>query len=69
MGAPVAKAHPAELVLAVEALHVVAAPVLLDADVAFRAVLSQHRASKDNEVNRKRIIPNAHNKLRWNYIR
>jgi hypothetical protein len=54
MGAPVTKAHPAELVLAVEALHVVTAPVLLDADVAFRAVLSQHRASKDDEVNRKK---------------
>lgn len=35
---PVADAHPAEIVLTVEALHVIAAAVLLDADVAFRAV-------------------------------
>ena len=39
MGAPVPQTHPAELVLAVEALHVVAPAVLLNADVAFRAVL------------------------------
>jgi len=39
VGAPVPQTHPAELVLAVEALHVVAPPVLLNADVAFRAVL------------------------------
>ena len=39
MGAPVSQAHPAELVLAVEALHVVAAAVLLNADVALGTVL------------------------------
>ena len=36
---PVAETHPAEVVLTVEALHVVAASVLLDADVALGAVL------------------------------
>jgi hypothetical protein len=35
---PVAEAHPAEVVLAVVALHVVAAAVLLDADAALRAL-------------------------------
>ena len=36
---PVSKTHPAEVVFTVEALHVVAAAVLLDADVALGAVL------------------------------
>lgn len=39
MGAPIPEAHPAELVLAVEALHVVAPPVLFDANVTLGAVL------------------------------
>lgn len=38
VGFPVAQAHPAEVVFAVVALHVVAAAVLLDTDVAFGAV-------------------------------
>lgn len=37
---PVAHAHPAKVVLAVEALHVIAAAVLLNADVALRTVFS-----------------------------
>ena len=41
MGLPVAEAHPAEVVLAVEALHVVAAAVLLDADAALWALKKQ----------------------------
>lgn len=42
MGLPGAQTHPAELRLAVlvPTDHVVAAPVLLDGDVAFRAFLS-----------------------------
>lgn len=36
---PIAEAHPAEVVLAVEALHVVTAAVLFDANVTLRAVL------------------------------
>ena len=43
MGLPVAEAHPAEVVLAVEALHVVAAAVLLDADAALRALKKQEK--------------------------
>ena len=35
---PVSKAHPAEVVLAVVALHVVAAAVFLDADAALRTL-------------------------------
>ena len=35
---PVTKAHPAEVVFAVVALHVIAATVLLDADAAFRTL-------------------------------
>jgi hypothetical protein len=35
---PVAEAHPTEVVLAVEALHVVAPAVLLDADAALGAL-------------------------------
>jgi hypothetical protein len=42
VGFPVAEAHPAEVVLAVEALHVVAAAVLLDADAALRALQFVH---------------------------
>ena len=40
MSPPVPETHPAEVVLAVEALHVVAAPVLLNADVALGAIFS-----------------------------
>ena len=36
---PVAEAHPAKVVLAVEALHVIAAAVLFDADVTLGTVL------------------------------
>ena len=36
---PVPETHPAEVVLAVKALHMIAAPVLLDADVTLGAVL------------------------------
>ena len=39
MSSPVSQTHPAEVVFTVEALHVVAAAVLLDADVALGAVL------------------------------
>ena len=39
MSSPVSQTHPAEVVFIVEALHVVAAAVLLDADVALGAVL------------------------------
>ena len=39
MSPPVAKTHPTEVVFTVEALHVVAAAVLLNADVALGAVL------------------------------
>lgn len=35
---PVADAHPAEIVFAIEALHVIAAAVLLNADVTARTV-------------------------------
>jgi len=38
---PIAEAHPAELVPAVVALHVVAAPILLNADMALRALRTQ----------------------------
>ena len=40
MSPPVPETHPAEVVLAVEALHVVAAPVLLNADVALGTIFS-----------------------------
>lgn len=36
---PVTETHPAKVVLAVEALHMIAAPVLLDADVTLGTVL------------------------------
>jgi len=39
VSSPVAETHPAEVVFAVEALHVVAAAVLLDTDIALGAVL------------------------------
>ena len=39
MSSPVSQTHPAEVVFTVKALHVVAAAVLLDADVALGAVL------------------------------
>ena len=38
MGLPIAQAHPAEIVFAIEALHVIASTVLLNANVAFGAV-------------------------------
>ena len=40
MSPPVSEAHPAEVMFAVEALHVVAATVLLNADVALGAIFS-----------------------------
>ena len=43
MSPPVTKTHPAEVVLTVEALHVVAASVLLNADVTLGAVLGVSR--------------------------
>ena len=43
MSSPVAETHPAEVVLAVVALHVVAAAVLLDADIALGTVLGVGR--------------------------
>ena len=43
MSPPVSEAHPAEVVFAVEALHVVAATVLLNADVALGAIFSVSR--------------------------
>ena len=49
---PVAETHPAEVVLAVIALHVVATPVLLDANVAF-GTLWKH--------NTQGLLAHAHN--------
>ena len=43
MSPPVAETHPAEVVFAVEALHVIAAPVLLNANVALGAILGVGR--------------------------
>ena len=40
MSPPVPEAHPAEVMFAVEALHVVAATILLDTDVALGAIFS-----------------------------
>ena len=39
MSPPVAQTHPTEVVFAVKALHVVAASILLNADVALGTVL------------------------------
>lgn len=36
---PISEAHPAKVVLAVEALHVITATVLLDADVTLGTIL------------------------------
>ena len=44
MSSPVSETHPAEVVFAVEALHVVTPPVLLNTDIALGAVL---RVSRD----------------------
>lgn len=44
---PAAEAHPAEAVLAIVALHVIAAAVLFDADVAFRAL---QRKTKEHHI-------------------
>ena len=41
MSPPVAETHPAEVVFAVEALHVVTASVLLNADIALGTVLQK----------------------------
>ena len=43
MSPPVAETHPAEVVFAVEALHVVTASVLLNADIALGTVLGVGR--------------------------
>jgi hypothetical protein len=52
MRLPVPKAHPAEVVLAVVALHVVAAAVLLDADAALRT-LKKHNGFIPMALNEK----------------
>ena len=41
MSPPVSEAHPAEVMFAVEALHVVTASVLLNADIALGTVLQK----------------------------
>ena len=43
MGPPVPEAHPAEVMLTVVALHVVAATVLLDTNITLGAVLGVGR--------------------------
>ena len=43
MSSPVSKTHPAEVMFAVKALHVIAAAVLLDTDIALGAVLRVRR--------------------------
>jgi hypothetical protein len=40
---PVPQAHPAEVVFAVVALHVVAAAILLDADAALRTLKRKNK--------------------------
>lgn len=52
VSSPVAQAHPTEVVLAVVALHVVAAAVLLDANIALGAVLGVGR----DVVRRLRVV-------------
>jgi hypothetical protein len=52
MGLPVPKAHPAEVVLAVVTLHVVAPAVLLDADAALRT-LKKHNGFIPMALNEK----------------
>ena len=46
MSSPVAETHPAEVVFAVEALHVVTASVLLNADIALGTVLQKVEYSR-----------------------
>ena len=43
MSPPVSEAHPAEIVFAVEALHVIAPAVLFNTDIAFGTVLDRSK--------------------------
>ena len=55
MSPPVAETHPAEVVFAVEALHVVTPSVLLNADIALGTVLQKVEYLK----------PQTKNTCRW----
>ena len=70
MGLPVAEAHPAEVVLAVEALHVVAAAVLLDADAALRALKKSETCScgRDSSVGKASWIKVPQKRRKWTIV-
>ena len=50
MSPPVSEAHPAEIVFAVEALHVIAPTVLFNTDIAFGTVLNKNKRLTVNIV-------------------
>jgi hypothetical protein len=68
MRLPVPKAHPAEVVLAVVALHVVAAAVLLDADAALRTLKKNTKVSFPWLL-MKRVVLNTIIVIKWSKVK